>query len=358
MNDFGGRFYPQRGRGTHFNGRYTGTALLIFLLITSCADPTNDLEIYGLEGDVVKYYAMQYEAEKRYGQWEVGKKSRYGHSLVTFTEDGFMEETLYFDRSGNDVYRQQNDYDGGVLAEMRLYEGDSLLSRSIMTSADGKVREVEEYNSEGELETRLKYAYGGGRLTSIDRIVGDRRIPAFTYIFSGDKLSKQTEYDTLGNVRYVYTYAYNDRGDVSAYNSLEEDGEIGYTIAYDYEYDDRGSWIKRYETNAGEMEHITLRNILYRDELEKDWSEEGLSGTWYAVESNDWIILNPDGTYDMGYRATTDDRGLWRAAEEEGILTIESDESESAEELIYNFDEFGNLVLLSEGGENQSFERR
>jgi YD repeat-containing protein len=127
-------------------------------------------------------------------------------------------------------------------------------------------------NTEGELEYRVTYSYDGeGRLLEETAFRSDgSQDYRLQNEYDNGNLVKTTEFNEENKAFYTYTYAYDDKGNMTERMTETEDGTKD-TYRYSYEYDEAGNWVKRetqrlvdkFGEEVLEPTEVTHRSILY-----------------------------------------------------------------------------------------------
>jgi len=150
---------------------------------------------------------------------------------------GKLAETVSYDGKGEVGLREVRAYDErGQLSEVTYYEG---------TKAFGKT--VYRYDGEGRGSEMVFYLADGSKAVApIGPCLGAHRM-TYSYDEKG-RSQKVVAYETNGKMKKSWFYAYNDRG-LMAEEKVESDGSYA-TSVYAYEYDKRGNWTRRTETET------------------------------------------------------------------------------------------------------------
>lgn len=175
-------------------------------------------------------------------------KSWWGESfrhVYKYDEKGNrIEEALY------DIYNQKGIYsvekyaydNKGNMIEMNEYNSDGNLEKKIKYSYDNKGNKIEEneYNQDGKPESRWRYKYDSF----------GNQIEASSFDFEKDKFN------------FTITRRFDKQG-----NEVEssDDGYNSNKDNYEYEYDNNKNWIKSVYYRDGKLHSITERTIEYYD---------------------------------------------------------------------------------------------
>ncbi len=119
---------------------------------------------------------------------------------------------------------------------------------------------------------------------------------------------------------------------------------------YEYEYDDRNNWIKRYKFNeAGEIDVITLREIKYYGEVlnKKDFEEY-----WYdANEKTSFVFKNEEFYYGLGLLGQPKGYGTWELDTEQNIVTLNDNLQDEIQKYKYHFEGYQLVLSTLQGKE-------
>jgi YD repeat-containing protein len=137
---------------------------------------------------------------------------------------------------------------------------------------EGNRLEESATNTAGELEYRVTYSYDGeGRLLEETAFKPDgSQDYRLQNEYNNGNLIKTTEFNEEDKPFYTYTYAYDDKGNMTERMTETEDGTKD-TYRYSYEYDEAGNWVKRetqrltdkFGEEVLEPTEVTHRSILY-----------------------------------------------------------------------------------------------
>ncbi len=127
-------------------------------------------------------------------------------------------------------------------------------------------------NTEGELEYRVTYTYDGeGRLLGETAFRPDgSQDYRLQNDYDNGNLVKTTEFNEEDEAFYTYTYAYDDKGNMTERTTETEDG-VEDVYRYSYAYDEAGNWVRRdtqrqvdkFGEEVLEPTEVTHRSIVY-----------------------------------------------------------------------------------------------
>lgn len=275
------------------------------LFICSCTSMNkskeNDIIELGLFGNVKSLKEYSYKAIVSFGQMEKGKRER---------ESGLKDKIIEFNRSG-------------YIIEEYSYEPNDLLEKKIIFKYDGKHNKIEvnsynfesklifkwiyEYNDKGFLTNRICFKPDGSQYWKqsfnydamgnlIEEIwytpegVQNWKL-TYGYDNQGNKI-EEINYDEKGSLYEKQTYSYDEKGNKIEANNYDSDLSLSWkqTFLYDdkrniveknwynfegsvfnikttfeYEYDEKGNWIRRIDSFNGIPEYILEREFEYYD---------------------------------------------------------------------------------------------
>ena len=265
-------------------------------LLVSCTQEKNDLEKSHVKGNVKSIMTKYFEAVEKFGEVTTGDCYYYGdNELVCFNRDGFITEKTYYDCDGDLRKKSVYEYDSdNLLSNITFYEVDW---RHPNGSLDSK--EVYQYNEKRQLVQLIRYDSDGVEiLKHISEWEGKNKVKDMYYYnellsrvqvneYNGNSIVKSVVTDSDGKEierlehednrlskwvqeDYTATYRYNDKGLCCATENGRLSGVYftsseGKSFIYEYEYDQKGNWIKRTEKDSQTKiaTIITIREITY-----------------------------------------------------------------------------------------------
>ena len=338
------------------------TIILIFAtLLTSCNSKKNDLEKYNLKGKVWKLKQTTYRGEKKFGKYQIGDKINYGHSFQIFNEDGNLIETQILDKNSKIKKTYRYSYDeNGICSEVTTYEDDKVVEKQINKVEKNHIVEIQVYNEEGTLSDKYQYVYSGADISSGKVFNGDGSFRlSFQYEFSGGLLTKEIVKDSTEEISSIRIYERNKQGDIITrkVEYPKKTNTYSYT-SFQYDYDKKGNWFKKYRFYDGEIDDIIFRNIVYYDESKTPKTDKDFIGTWFVVDDNDWIEFRSDKKYDSGYKYRIKEMGTWEINTKQQILTLRADSPKDSEKYKYDFEGYQMILFTLLGEEITRLEKR
>jgi len=260
--------------------------LLLFIpLVFACSDEHNDLNSadFNLKGKVKSVHTTHYSTVEKFGEVIKGQViDDTMHFKYYFKKDGnYFKQELYLgtmlvgvdklEFNNLEIPIQRNSYDS---------DGKLLSVRKIESNDKGKPSEVLGYSDDGELKSKSLYQYDDkGRLTVKQAFLLDAEgswvktseikkkydrngflIEESYYILA--TLLAGTLTSTYNNIN-VCKYKINDKGFSSEADCIKlyyqegapdegynNDRRERWSELYEYEYDDKGNWIKRITKSA------------------------------------------------------------------------------------------------------------
>lgn len=258
----------------------------ITLLLCSCSNINNkkqtDLEELGVKGKVKSITVKSFEAEEKFGN--AIKTTMEDFYQQIFNENGFITEMHIFNAEGVKVATSFYKYDekGHIYERIYVFEmvsnNGSKVKRSTRTvyrsNEQGFILEENNYSSEDLFDSKVTYVYDENNL----------KIGQNTYNVNGDLIGRETYkynkgrqvieskmYSNENEIEHNSTTEnwYNDKGYRSRmrFVSINEYAHIDFISTFEYEYDEKGNWIKEiiYSEESSERKpfQITEREIKY-----------------------------------------------------------------------------------------------
>jgi len=335
--------------------------LILVALLTSCNSKKNDLEESNLKGKIWKVKETRFDGEEKFGKYQIGDKSYYGHQFYVFNEDGNLIESQQLDRKGKIEKASKYSYDeDGNCIEITTYDDDKVVQKQVNKIEKDKNVETQVFDEEGVLTDKYKYNYSGSDISDgkIYNSNGSLTI-TFTNELSGGLLSKQIVKDSLGKITSIRTYERNNQGDISTQKIEYPKDTTEYTYTFQYDYDEKENWLKQYQFDEdGKIDDILVRNIIYYDESKEPKKDKDFIGMWFVVEDNDWIELRIDKKYDSGYKDRIKETGSWEIDSKQQILTFRADDPDDSRKYKYEFEGYQMILFTIQGEEKLRLEKR
>ncbi len=141
----------------------------------------------------------------------------------------------------------------------------TLKSQSIF-GKNGKILEVAEFYTDGQLDNRKKYTYDQqGRVIQEKIYDSDdslKNIFTFKYNEQGHEVEKKWLYSD-GSVMGEWTHTYDEYGNLIEEYSYTFDEDLDTTYTYEYKYDKYNNWIRKITYEDGKIINIEKREIEY-----------------------------------------------------------------------------------------------
>ena len=266
---------------------------LLSVMVFSCTMQQTDWDKYAVTGKVKSIYLTT----KFNGEVSEDEIESYNYnSLVEFDENGNITVDAIINDNGKIGCKHLYVYDdNNLLKKIENYLGDGCKLNCTVFSYDDNDKVVKEvsYPCLGDFLSIIQKEWDGDKLIKSkfeDKDFHGTLSAGYTiYEYDGDELVKTIEYDASGkptgeyseyknnkatkivNPKYTSTFEYNDKGlCISSVNgrngernlSISIDGE---SYLYEYEYDEKGNWIKKIEKDmkSKKARYIYKREIEY-----------------------------------------------------------------------------------------------
>lgn len=249
---------------------------------------TNDCAKFGLSQNVQSVKVLTYKAKENFDKFEKGELEEKGHYCAVFDKNGCLSEISSFYSTGKQISKTRYEYkDDKRYKEMFYYEGK--LSSTKIYEYDGKhMRSKSDVDNDQDNETmKFEYIYNGEDMTEFVRYENDVKKAIFkckvidnqTEIIEYDLNGKPAghhrieEYDECGRLTKM-TYEgitceakYNEKGlPIYLKNfDIRNDGTVNMSLylkneihTYEYEYDEKGNWIKRVKYEGEKIRPISI----------------------------------------------------------------------------------------------------
>lgn len=333
--------------------------LTIALVFFSCTNKKNSLYEYDLKGPVVKVYESSYDAVLKFGKWETGDKDFSGNQILFFSEDGNLTEIHQLDDENDLMGKTFRKYENGILIETLVYDNNGdLQEKRTNKSKNGKVVESDYYGRDGAHMQKTLFGYDGSRIKSGEVRRDGKMEMRWENNFKGKNIEIQTQYDSTGNISKILKFEYNGNGDVGKLISSDKVDQHESKIEWSYEYDNKNNWIKRVQNVDGEVESIVIRKILYRKDLNRNFSESDLVGIWVNYGDEEWIEFKKDGTFEFGSEDEIEDNGKWEMDKTNSTITLRPQSPDHSKKYNYRKDDFFLVFSTIGSKEEYLFEKK
>ena len=331
------------------------------VLLTSCSSKKNDLEKYNLKGKVWKVNEITYEGVEKFGKYQIEDKNYYGHQSYIFNEDGNLIELRQFDRNKKIKSVSKNTYDkSGNCIEITTYEDNKIVEKRLNQIENDKIVEAQVFDKNGKLSFKYEYNYSGVDISGGKVFNSDGSLDmTFQNEFSGGLLNKQIIKDSLEEITSVRYFERNKEGDIVNQKVKYPKDTTEYTYSFQYDYDEKGNWFKKYQFNEEDkINSILVRNIIYYGESNVSKTDKDFIGMWFVVYDNDWIELRSGKKYDAGYKDRIRETGTWEVDSKQQVVTFRANNPDDSRKYKYNFEGDQIILFTIQGEEKLRLEKR
>lgn len=336
--------------------------VILAYTLSSCNSKQNSLDENNVKGNVSKIYQNTFTSVEKFGKWEIGEKKYYGNYSMTFNE-GYITEYIDYNQRNEIRERQVYSYDDHkVLLEVSSYDDGGKIKSKIKYLQDDerRISKIENYDSEGKIDYSYELEYAGGDKPTGGRYINTKGkiISSWKNEWDGNLLSLQLSYDSLNKLTSKTYYERNEKDDVVIQKMTTPNDSITSIYKFEYEYDNKGNWVKQTYYDDKSVASFVTRKIIYADTDGNNLNNKGLIGIWKEVGDNDWIEFKKDGTYDKGYNENIRDFGKWELNEEQKTLTFKSNDPGKSKKYSFLFEEQKLILSTIEGKDKTEFEKR
>lgn len=330
--------------------------LFSILILTSCVEKKNDLEKHNLKGKVWKIYETTFEINSE--NLRIGNKINSRHSF--YNEQSYLTETHVFYNERDSIIKWRYKYsynENNILTEVIIFKNGKLDSKEVILVNGDKIIGAEIYDKDGVKTGSFEYKLSGNDIVRSEYKDKNGVSKYITYFeLSNGFIDKKEVKDNLGNMEGVYTYTRNWNNDIlefSSSNFIRTD-----TIKFQYEYDEQNNWIKRLDFEKGnKVTKIIARNIFYFKDKAKVITEKDFIGKWFKFGDKDWLQIDSDKNYTIGYDFRSKFSGVWEINLEQNLLTLTEFDRNRQDNFKYEF-EGNQLVLYIDGYEQIRYNKK
>ena len=263
------------------------------MTICSCGKQQNDVKWQEATGNVKSIRTTGYEATEKFGEISEGDVLYDDvNNVIEFNKDGYITEISIFTHSGNLSQKHVYVYDGdGKVTKINKYDGDGdEIGRIVYTyNENKKATKIVDYEKSGKVISTQEMGWDGGHVTknqyiseyskgdySMNEYKGNTLVKSVVYDKDGKPTGEYTEYENdkmkkIVTKDFTITLTYNDKGYCSSivngkfYTINSFHWEKGESYTYDYEYDNKGNWVRKVERkkNSQKATRIFIREIEY-----------------------------------------------------------------------------------------------
>lgn len=268
--------------------------LLTVFLMYSCAKQQNDLTWQEASGKVKSIRTTGYDATEKFGEISEGDVLYNDdiNNLIEFNKDGFITEISYFNHRGDLAKKSVYVFDDdGKVSKINIYDGnENEIGRTVYTyNADHKVTKIVDYDKSGKINYTQNNEWEGDKCIKsqfineyskgdycINEFKGNNLVKSVVYDKNGNKTGEYTEFENdkmtkIVNSEFTISLTYNDKGLCTSIINGQLHSTNSYywskgdSFLYEYEYDDKGNWIRKIEKEgkSKKAKRIFVREIEY-----------------------------------------------------------------------------------------------
>ena len=263
------------------------------MTICSCGKQQNDVKWQEAIGNVKSIRTTGYEATEKFGEISEGDVLYDDvNNVIEFNKDGYITEISIFTHNGNLSQKNVYVYDGdGKVTKINKYDGDGDENGRVVYTynENKKVTKIVDYEKSGKVISTQKMDWDGDHVTknqyiseyskgdySMNEYKGNTLVKSVVYDKDGKPTGQYTEYENdkmkkIVTKDFTITLTYNDKGYCSSivngklYTINSFHWEKGESYTYDYEYDNKGNWVRKVERKKSSQKatRIFIREIEY-----------------------------------------------------------------------------------------------
>ncbi len=232
---------------TNINSIKVTSLILAFGLMASCSRD-NDYKSFGLNGKVKTFLEHEYEAEMKFGEWEIGVSKYYNHSKVYFDKDGNYQWIDDLDDDNNLFRKLIPKRENGEIIVENYYDADGkLISKTKIIRNSKDEKEFIQYDKDGIKTTQGKSHFAKNRVI---------------------KQQYQNFEDSKIKEEFTVVFEYDKDGNLISQKKTDKNGAISYSFTFKYlAFDEKNNWIKRHdydsEKETEKPDKIVIRKFEY-----------------------------------------------------------------------------------------------
>ena len=191
---------------------------LILALMVSCSGGTNDLDKYGLKGNVKEVKELQCDATYENEQWVASSNCEQGFRVLEFDTDGNYVRSMTIADRGDTLAMTIAKRENGELVEEIHYSGESLtpkhrrlvpISRTIQDRVSDKQVNFEIWQQEQLRYEGATYYDSKGRVDRQIQVVNNMEIMVHS-VYEKDQMVEMYQEDAYGARLATQKYEYSD----------------------------------------------------------------------------------------------------------------------------------------------------
>lgn len=248
-------------------------------------DPAYSFDERGMIKEVVAYTVNSSIAEKTINKYD-GNGHLIESSSYNFNGSLRSRQTNTYNNQGLKV--EEGNYDAiGTISQKSIYKYDNNknLIEAIGYNKSGTqdYKQIMKYNNKNQMIENVFYDPQNKLLTKITYVNDEQgnwltyneftnsgfqsKKFAYTYDNTGNEIETnelqewENEPEKKSNIKR--TNKYDNNNNITEYKWFNEDGSLGGTFIYKYDYDAKGNWIKKVEIENNVAKLIVERNIEY-----------------------------------------------------------------------------------------------
>lgn len=327
------------------NNKYIFLIVLFFTI--SCSDLPNDADSFNLNGKIQRIVEIEYNGSEKFGKYIPDFENVERKVICDFNSYNNIEKILSYDSEGNLYYKGIFQYNekGYCIASEESYPKNESTNKHVYKLENGKNISTEIYDKNGNLINSKKNYFSNYDIIKTESFKPNgEKDNTYLHKYDNGLRIESIVLDSAGNEVYKKISERNNQGDVIM--EIKYFPNDGYdTLFFDYEYDNKSNWIKKYEFyRKGKIDNITLRDIFYLSEVKVD-DEIKIIGIWTSNKENYWYDFNKNGSFDYGYKSKIKYSGIWEIDKVNFMLTLKTDNSNNSQKFSYKL--IGNEMTLS-----------
>ncbi|KXX69642.1 hypothetical protein [Flammeovirga sp. SJP92] len=300
-----------------------------------------------IKGDVLQIVEKKYKTQMKKGEFLINYEDDLSHKVYIYNQQNVIKKREYVNGEGEVYWYFDSDFDArGNMTVTSIFYEDKLETTIKNKIIDDIVVEEVYYDENGQIKYSRVNEYDDDGARTVTEFDADGKISSVTdYKDKDGFVASITKKLPSGKIKYSIQYERNPSGDIIKEKNIEAEGVDPKTKFYEYDYDQKGNWIKQYQFDKNRiLQYVTIRNITYEKEKE-EVSIDKLIGEWFVYGTKQSSFhFKKDYTFLLKNKDLEELTGSWSLKTKKQKLIL--DQTGKEEEIVLYCSSKGGLLYL------------